>query len=164
MIALVDNRDSFTFNIAQELMALGAEVRVAGPPTMLPADIESLGVKAYTNLREAIEGADVVMALRIQMERLEGACFPSVRSRRSWSASIVQRDSGHRFIQLHVVVMGSCRTAVLLVLARCHKLGGDQLQELGKARELEHRALRAESRVRAHRQLWRRQHRHGGSM
>ena len=58
---------------------LGAEVRVAGPPTMLPADVECLGVKAYTNLREAIEGADVVMALRIQMERLEGACFPSVR-------------------------------------------------------------------------------------
>ena len=56
---------------------LGAEVRVAGPPTMLPAEIEQLGVKAYTNLREAIEGADVVMALRIQMERLEGACFPS---------------------------------------------------------------------------------------
>ena len=53
---------------------LGAEVRVAGPPTMLPADVEkSLGVKAYTNLAEAIEGADVVMALRIQMERLEGA-------------------------------------------------------------------------------------------
>jgi len=59
---------------------LGAEVRVAGPPTMLPADVEkSLGVKACTNLAEAIEGADVVMALRIQMERLEGACFPSVR-------------------------------------------------------------------------------------
>ena len=59
---------------------LGAEVRVAGPPTLLPADVEkSLGVKAYTNLAEAIEGADVVMALRIQMERLEGACFPSVR-------------------------------------------------------------------------------------
>jgi len=46
---------------------------------MLPAGIESLGVKAYTNLREALEGTDVVMALRIQMERLEGACFPSVR-------------------------------------------------------------------------------------
>jgi aspartate carbamoyltransferase catalytic subunit len=58
---------------------LGAEVRVCGPPTMLPSGIESLGVKAYTNLREALEGADVVMALRIQMERLEGACFPSVR-------------------------------------------------------------------------------------
>ena len=58
---------------------LGAEVRVAGPPTMLPVDIENLGVKAFTSLKDAIEGADVVMALRIQMERLEGACFPSVR-------------------------------------------------------------------------------------
>jgi aspartate carbamoyltransferase catalytic subunit len=36
-------------------------------------------VKAYTSLREALEGADVVMALRIQNERLEGAFFPSVR-------------------------------------------------------------------------------------
>ena len=58
---------------------MGAEVRVAGPPTMLPANIEVLGVKAYTSLREVLDGADVVMALRIQLERLEGACFPSVR-------------------------------------------------------------------------------------
>jgi aspartate carbamoyltransferase catalytic subunit len=58
---------------------MGAEVRVAGPPTMLPAHVETLGVKAYTSLREALDGADVVMALRIQTERLEGAVFPSVR-------------------------------------------------------------------------------------
>ena len=58
---------------------LGAEVRVAGPPPMLPPHVETLGVKAYHSLREVLEGADVVMALRIQNERLEGACFPSVR-------------------------------------------------------------------------------------
>jgi aspartate carbamoyltransferase catalytic subunit len=58
---------------------LGAEVRVAAPPTMLPAAIETLGVKAFTSLREAIDGADVVMALRIQTERLTGSYFPSVR-------------------------------------------------------------------------------------
>jgi len=58
---------------------LGAEVRVCGPPTMLPPHVEVLGVKAYTRLREALDGVDVVMALRIQNERLEGACFPSVR-------------------------------------------------------------------------------------
>src|SRR5512145_790502 len=52
---------------------LGAEVRVAAPPTMLPAAVETLGVKAFTSLREAIEGADVVMALRIQTERLAGS-------------------------------------------------------------------------------------------
>ncbi len=58
---------------------MGAEVRVAGPPPMLPPEVESLGVKAYISLREALEGADVVMALRIQHERLRGAYFPSIR-------------------------------------------------------------------------------------
>jgi aspartate carbamoyltransferase catalytic subunit len=59
---------------------LGAEVRVAAPPPMIPPAIEeTFGVKAYTSLREALDGADVVMALRIQNERLEGAFFPSVR-------------------------------------------------------------------------------------
>ncbi len=58
---------------------MGAEVRLAAPPTMLPAEVETLGVKAYTSLEQAIEGADVVMMLRIQMERLQGALFPSVR-------------------------------------------------------------------------------------
>lgn len=58
---------------------MGAEVRVAGPPPMLPAEVESFGVKAYTSLREVLEGADVIMALRIQNERFKGALFPSVR-------------------------------------------------------------------------------------
>jgi aspartate carbamoyltransferase catalytic subunit len=63
----------------QGFLKMGAEVRVAGPPTMLPAGIETLGVKASTSLREALDGADVVMMLRIQLERLAGATFPSVR-------------------------------------------------------------------------------------
>ncbi len=58
---------------------LGAEVRLAAPPTMLPPAVESLGVKAYSSLREALEGADVVMLLRIQQERLAGCFFPSIR-------------------------------------------------------------------------------------
>jgi len=58
---------------------MGAEVRVAAPPTMIPADVETLGVKAYTSIREALDGADVVMMLRIQLERFEGALFPSIR-------------------------------------------------------------------------------------
>jgi len=60
-------------------LKMGAEVRVAGPPTMLPVGVEALGVKAFTSLREALEGADVVMALRIQLERARGALFPSIR-------------------------------------------------------------------------------------
>jgi aspartate carbamoyltransferase catalytic subunit len=58
---------------------MGAEVRVAGPPTMMPAQVENLGVKSFRSLREALDGADVVMALRIQLERLAGALYPSVR-------------------------------------------------------------------------------------
>jgi aspartate carbamoyltransferase catalytic subunit len=58
---------------------MGAEVRIAGPPTMLPPNPEVLGVKACTTLREALDGVDVVMALRIQNERFRGACFPSIR-------------------------------------------------------------------------------------
>jgi aspartate carbamoyltransferase catalytic subunit len=58
---------------------LGAEVRVAGPPTMIPVGIESLGVKPCGSMVEALDGADVVMMLRIQRERLEGAQFPTVR-------------------------------------------------------------------------------------
>ena len=60
-------------------LKMGAEVRVAAPPPMIPPAVETLGVKAFTSLREAIDGADVVMALRIQNERLAGSYFPSVR-------------------------------------------------------------------------------------
>jgi aspartate carbamoyltransferase catalytic subunit len=60
-------------------LKMGAEVRIAAPPSMLPPAAETLGVKAFTSLREAIEGADVVMMLRIQNERLAGSYFPSVR-------------------------------------------------------------------------------------
>lgn len=81
---------------------LGAEVRVAGPPTMLPAGIETLGVKRYTSLREAIEGADVVMALRIQNERLSGAYVPSVRE---YSASWGLDRAKLRYAKEDAIVM-----------------------------------------------------------
>ncbi len=58
---------------------LGAEVRVAGPPTMMPAGVEILGVKPCYSMEEALDGADVIVMLRIQRERLEEALFPSVR-------------------------------------------------------------------------------------
>jgi aspartate carbamoyltransferase catalytic subunit len=60
-------------------LKMGAEVRVVGPPTLMPAQVETLGVKAFGSLREALDGADVVMALRIQHERLAEAMVPSVR-------------------------------------------------------------------------------------
>ena len=61
------------------LTKLGAEVVVAGPATMLPVGIERLGVKAFTAIDEAIRDADIVMMLRIQMEREKQNVFPSLR-------------------------------------------------------------------------------------
>jgi len=61
------------------LTKMGANVRVCGPATMLPAKAEALGVKVFTRLEEAIEGADAIMMLRIQRERQEANLFPSDR-------------------------------------------------------------------------------------
>lgn len=59
---------------------LGATVRVAAPRTMLPVYVESLGATAYDRLEPALDGADVVMMLRIQKERLAGpGLFPNTR-------------------------------------------------------------------------------------
>lgn len=58
---------------------MGAHVTVAGPPTLLPPGIEKLGCKVTDKLEEAIDGADVVMMLRVQLERFETKLFPSLR-------------------------------------------------------------------------------------
>ena len=64
---------------AHLLKLFGCEVRVVGPRTLLPPAVDSIGVRVYDRLDEALEGADVVMVLRIQRERLEGALLPSLR-------------------------------------------------------------------------------------
>ena len=61
------------------LTKMGAEVWVCGPPTLIPTDIRRFGVQATSVIEEAVADADVVMLLRIQLERMEGAYFPSLR-------------------------------------------------------------------------------------
>jgi len=61
------------------LLKLGANVVVAAPPTFMPCNIEALGVEAFDRLEPALEGADVIVALRIQLERGGKLSFPSVR-------------------------------------------------------------------------------------
>ncbi len=61
------------------LPMLGAQVRLAGPRTLLPQGVESWGCPVYDRLEPAIEGADVVMMLRIQRERLGASLIPSSR-------------------------------------------------------------------------------------
>ena len=61
------------------LTTMGARVTICGPATMLPQQIERLGVEVTTDIRRAVEGADVIMMLRIQRERMGKVLFPSVR-------------------------------------------------------------------------------------
>ena len=61
------------------LHTMGAEVALCAPPTLMPVQMEELGVRTYTRVEEAVEGADVVMGLRIQKERQEEGNFPSLR-------------------------------------------------------------------------------------
>jgi aspartate carbamoyltransferase catalytic subunit len=61
------------------LSALGARLRAVGPSTLVPASIERYGVERHVDMRTGLEGADVVMALRLQLERMHGAYVPSHR-------------------------------------------------------------------------------------
>jgi aspartate carbamoyltransferase catalytic subunit len=61
------------------LTALGADVWVCGPRTLVPYGVERLGVKVTTSINDAVADADVIMMLRIQQERMSGAFFPSLR-------------------------------------------------------------------------------------
>jgi aspartate carbamoyltransferase catalytic subunit len=61
------------------LTKLGADVWVSGPPTLVPRGIEQLGVRVTTSVEDAVADADVIMMLRIQQERMQGAYFPSLR-------------------------------------------------------------------------------------
>lgn len=61
------------------LNTMGARVRVVAPPTLMPAAIDRMGVEVYTNMREGLKDADIVMMLRLQTERMQGQYVPSIR-------------------------------------------------------------------------------------
>src|SRR6202140_3435143 len=60
------------------LKTLGARVRVVAPSTLLPPGIERFGVEVFRDMREGLAGADIVMMLRLQRERMNGSFVPSV--------------------------------------------------------------------------------------
>ncbi|MEO0258779.1 MAG: aspartate carbamoyltransferase catalytic subunit [candidate division WOR-3 bacterium] len=66
------------------LTKLGAHVTLAGPPTLLPEYFKELGVEISYDIDDAVKEKDVIMALRIQRERLEEAYFPSIREYRKY--------------------------------------------------------------------------------
>lgn len=61
------------------LTTLGAQVRVVGPPSLIPGAIEQMNVTAFTDFNAALDGVDVVMMLRLQSERMQGQFIPSTR-------------------------------------------------------------------------------------
>jgi len=61
------------------LTKMGADVWVCGPPTLVPTEVARFGVHVTNSVEAAVRDADVVMLLRIQLERMEGAFFPSLR-------------------------------------------------------------------------------------
>lgn len=61
------------------LSALGARVRVAGPSTLLPPGIERMGVEVFRDMRAGLDGADIVMMLRLQRERMQSGYVPSAK-------------------------------------------------------------------------------------
>jgi aspartate carbamoyltransferase catalytic subunit len=61
------------------LTKLGAKVRVIAPTTLLPAQVDRMGVEVFTDMRKGLKDVDVVMMLRLQLERMQGAYVPSIR-------------------------------------------------------------------------------------
>jgi aspartate carbamoyltransferase catalytic subunit len=61
------------------LGALGARLRVVGPSTLVPRSLERLGVEVHNDMARGLDGADIVMMLRLQRERMSGALVPSSR-------------------------------------------------------------------------------------
>ncbi len=61
------------------LNTLGARVRIIAPSTLLPAEPERLGAEVFTDMWEGLKGADIVMMLRLQRERMQGSLVPSTR-------------------------------------------------------------------------------------
>jgi len=61
------------------LKAMGASVAICGPTTLLPYEVEKFGVDIYSDLDKALDGADVVNIMRIQLERQQAGLFPSMR-------------------------------------------------------------------------------------
>lgn len=61
------------------LLAMNCRVRIVGPPTLIPAEAEALGVEVFHDMKAGLRDADVVMMLRLQKERMQGGLVPSAR-------------------------------------------------------------------------------------
>ena len=84
------------------LTKLGANVTLAGPSTLLPSEVASLGIKVSHNLQDAIESADAIMLLRIQHERQQASHFPSLTE---YSKMFGLSKSLNKFLQKEAIIL-----------------------------------------------------------
>jgi aspartate carbamoyltransferase catalytic subunit len=79
------------------LMTMGANVAVCGPPSLIPVEMEKLGVRVFTNITEALQFSDAINVLRIQLERNAGGAFPTLREyHRTFGITQQRLDALHK--------------------------------------------------------------------
>ena len=105
---------------------MGAEVRIVAPPTMIPLDIHRMGVKVFSNFDDALPGVDVIIMLRLQLERQSCSLFPSIREysqlygltpervqKANENALIMHPGPINRGVEISHEVAESCQAAIL---------------------------------------------------
>jgi len=138
------------------LLTLGAEVAVCGPPTLMPPAIEQLGVTAFTRIEEAIEWAEVLNVLRLQMERMHGGYVPSLREyNRVWGVTTPRLDAAPREVLVlhpgpmnrgveidsdvadgpHSVILNQVTNGVAVRMAVLYLLAGGQQESAEAAKQ-----------------------------
>jgi len=138
------------------LLTLGAEVAVCGPPTLMPSAVGELGVRVFTRLEEAMEWADVLNVLRLQLERMEAGYIPSLREyNRIWGVSdarlrAVKRDllilhpgPMNRGVEIdsdvadgpHSVILDQVTNGVAVRMAVLYLLAGGQPEKAEAAKQ-----------------------------
>lgn len=108
------------------LTKMGAEVRVVGPPTMIPPFIERMGVKVFSSFDDALPGVDVIIMLRLQLERQGRSLFPSMREyaklyglspervlRTGTDLLVMHPGPINRGVEISHEVADSCQAAIL---------------------------------------------------
>lgn len=137
------------------LVKLGAEVAVCGPPTLVPPAIAELGATVFTRIEEAIEWADVLNVLRLQLERMEGGFVPSLREyNRVWGVTterltaapkdilILHPGPMNRGVEIdsdvadgpHSVILNQVTNGVAVRMAVLYLLAGGQLDSAEAAK------------------------------
>ena len=138
------------------LLKLGAEVAVCGPPTLVPRGFRELGVEVFTRVEDAIQWADVLNVLRLQLERMEAGYVPSLREyNRIWGVTTARLEKAPKDILIlhpgpmnrgveidsdvadgdHSVILNQVTNGVAVRMAVLYLLAGGQPEKAEAAKQ-----------------------------